>query len=429
MVRRAGVVGLAAVVAFLQLVGTNGAARGEDRGWSMGVVAAVLLLAGPVGLLVRRRLPELSLGVAFAAAAAFPLTQTNEPDGPAGFPALIVALFSAMLAGRRAFGWGTIAVGYVAFVWLPWLVSDESPPGLGDALGLAAWLLLMGTAAEAVRVRRERRAEMAHAQAEEAHARAEEARRRASEERLLIAHELHDVLAHNISLINVQAGVALHLLEERPEQARPALAAIKDASKEALGELRSVLDVLRRGENGAQAPRAPNAGLRDLGGLVQRTRDTGLDVRLDIEGDVRPVPAGVDLAAFRIVQEALTNVVRHAGDALASVRLVYRADELVVRVDDDGQGVTQPGAGPGATGEAGDGAGKGIAGMRERVRALGGSFVAGPRPGRGFRVRARFPLEPAPDGDRPDDALQPPVDPAAPASPEDTLPPGRGGAR
>src|ERR687892_75230 len=244
--------------------------------------------------------------------------------------------------------------------------------------------LARGDADRGVRRRRRvRRVERAHTQVEEA-------RRRASEERLLIARELHDVLAHNISLINVQAGVALHLLDERPDQARPALAAIKDASKEALGELRSVLDVLRRSEDGSTAPRAPTAGLRDLSGLVERTRAAGLDVTLDVAGEARPVPAGVDLAAFRIVQEALTNVVRHAETSRARVRLDYGDDELMVQVDDDGRvlasAVTD-------IGDTTDGGGKGIAGMRERVLALGGSFEAGPRPGRGFRVRARFPID------------------------------------
>jgi signal transduction histidine kinase len=188
----------------------------------------------------------------------------------------------------------------------------------------------------------------------------------------------------------VQAGVALHLLDERPDQARPALAAIKDASKEALGELRSVLDVLRRSEDGSTAPRAPTAGLRDLPGLVERTRAAGLDVTLDVSGGARSVAAGVDLAAFRIVQEALTNVVRHADTSRARVRLDYGDDELTVQVDDDGR-VTAPAMT--GTGDTTDGAGKGIAGMRERVLALGGSFEAGPRPGRGFRVRARFPID------------------------------------
>jgi signal transduction histidine kinase len=362
------------LVAILQVGGTAAAGHNQPERWSLNALGVALLLAGPAALLVRRRWPEVTLAVALSAALAYWLT--DFPRGPAGFPALIFALVSAVLAGRRAFAWGTLAVGYLGFTVLPPLLGQESW-NVGRALGLAAWLLVLGTGAEILRTRRERQAELAHVQAEEA-------RRRASEERLLIARELHDVLAHNISLINVQAGVALHLLAERPDQARPALTAIKDASKEALGELRSVLDVLRRSEDGATAPRAPTAGLRDLPGLVERTRTAGLDVALDVSGEARSVPAGVDLAAFRVVQEALTNVVRHAGTSSARVRLDYGDDQLTVQVDDDGAG---------AAVRPSEGGGRGIAGMRERVQALSGSFEAGPRPGRGFRVRARFPIE------------------------------------
>jgi hypothetical protein len=364
----------ALVVALLQVGGTAAASHRQPERWSLNALGFALLLAGPVALIVRRRWPEVSLAVAFSAALAYWLT--DYPRGPAGFPALVVALVSAVVAGRRAFAWGTLAVGYVGFTVLPPLLGQESWD-LGRALGLAAWLLVLGTGAEIIRSRRERRAELAHVQAEEA-------RRRASEERLLIARELHDVLAHNISLINVQAGVALHLLDERPDQARPALTAIKDASKEALGELRSVLDVLRRSGDGTTAPRDPTAGLRDLPGLVERTRTAGLDVTLDVSGDVRPIPAGVDLAAFRIAQEALTNVVRHAHAGSARVRLDYGDEHLAVQVDDDGDA--------GAPVPSREGAGRGIAGMRERVQALDGTFEAGPRPGRGFRVRARLPI-------------------------------------
>jgi signal transduction histidine kinase len=291
-----------------------------------------------------------------------------------------------------------LVVAYAAFTWLPSLIPDEveKARGLAGAAANLAWLPLVGAASEIARIRLERRAERAHVAREAA-------RRRASEERLRIARELHDVLAHNISLINVQSGMALHVLDERPEQARPALEAINEASEEALGELRSVLDVLSRGlgedgahgESGAWAPHAPAAGVRHLDGLVRRTRAAGLDVDLAVEGETRPVPTQVDLAAFRVVQETLTNVVRHAGgDARATVRLVYAAAELVVQVDDDGKGAeSASGRQPRDSDRQVRRSGRGIAGMRERVHALGGTFAAGPRPGRGFRVRARFPRQ------------------------------------
>src|SRR6266498_5727788 len=215
---------------------------------------------------------------------------------------LIIALFNAMIRGHRLVAWGSLALGYPAFMWLPYLVGSEpKPPNALAAVGIAAWLLVLGTVAEIARIRRERSLETARMHAEEA-------RRRASEERLRIARELHDVLAHNISLINVQAGVALHLIDEQPEQARTALAAIKQASKEALGELRSVLEVLRR--SGEAEPRTPQPGLDELDDLVSRAGAAGLEVSVEVDGMPRPLPAEIDLAAFRIVQEAVTNVAR-----------------------------------------------------------------------------------------------------------------------
>src|SRR5205085_772573 len=246
--------------------------------------------------------------------------------------------------------------------------------GWPAALGLAAWLLVLGTVSEVIRTRRERAVEIWRT-------RAEESRRRASEERLRIAQDLHDVLAHNISLINVQAGVALHLMDEQPEQARSALTAIRQASKEALGELRSVLGVLRQVDE--EPPRAPTPGLADLDDLVRGTEAAGLAVRTHIDDTPRPLPAGVDLAAYRIVQEALTNVARHAGPAVATVRVAYGDGELTVEVEDDGRGRA-----PTST----SGGGNGIPGMRERAAALGGRLETGPRPGGGFRVQARLPV-------------------------------------
>jgi signal transduction histidine kinase len=388
---------VALVIALIQVAGTIAYSQDEPPSpWAFDAFAGVLLVAGPVALLFRRRWPEATLAVAFAAAAGY--AASGYPRGPAGFPAFAFAVVSAIMLGRRTFAWGVLGVAYAAFTWLPSLIPDEveEARSLADTAANLAWLPLVGAASEIARMRLERRAERAQAAREAA-------RRRASEERLRIARELHDVLAHHISLINVQSGVALHLLDGRPEQARPALEAVNQASEEALGELGSVLDVLHGGlgedgarrESGVWAPLAPTAGLHDLDDLVRRTRAAGLDVGLAVEGEARPVPSGVDLAAFRIVQEALTNVVRHAGgDARATVRLVYAPAELVVQVDDDGKGVeSASGRQPTDSDRQIRRSGRGVAGMRERVHALGGTFAAGPRPGRGFRVRARFPRQ------------------------------------
>jgi signal transduction histidine kinase len=184
----------------------------------------------------------------------------------------------------------------------------------------------------------------------------------------------------------MQSGVALHLNKELPEQARSSLAAIKQASKEALAELRSVLDILR--QDGEPAARSPTWTLARLEDLVSQAAAAGLEVRTETDGEVRRLPFAVDVAAFRIVQEALTNVTRHAGPATATVRVSYGDRDLTVQVDDDGRGLSAHGSAPGS--------GNGIVGMRERVAALGGDLQAGPRAGGGFRVRARLPLDGAP---------------------------------
>ncbi len=279
-------------------------------------------------------------------------------QGPV-YLSLVIAFAAAVLAGYRALTRGSIVVGWALFLWLPPAVGAARARSLLDALALAAWLLVLLVVCEAVRGRRER-------MVEDKRRRELQARRRADEERLRIARELHDVLAHNISLINVQSGVALHLLEEHPEQARSALSAINEASADALREVRSVLGVLRG--DGEQPPRAPTAGLASIDDLVSRARTAGLAVSLQVDGDRRPLPTSVDLAAFRIVQESLTNVVRHAGAGTVSVQIDYGSDALTVQIDDDGNG--------GAVNLDGDG-GSGIPGMRERAAALGGDLQAG----------------------------------------------------
>jgi signal transduction histidine kinase len=365
--REAADVALAAVIGAVQLAGTYLAGRHQTAGRSFDVVAVILLAAGPAALAVRRRWPVPVLLTAFTTTLLY--TALDYPRGPIFF-ALIAAFLTAVLAGHRAVAWAVLAGGYFSFLLVGSVLLDEGPPGWIPAAALAAWLLVLAGIGEGLRIRRARIED-------EARTREEEARRRASEERLRIARELHDVLAHDISLISVQAGVALHLIDDQPDQARTALSAIKAASKDALGELRSVLDVLRQGDEGP--PRAPTAGLDDLDRLVAGATAAGIDVRVVTEGIPRPLPPSVDLAAFRIVQEALTNVTRHAGPATATVSLAYGDHRLTVQVDDDGRGVD--GAGPG----------NGIRGMQERAAALGGTVHAAPKPGGGFRVTASLP--------------------------------------
>jgi signal transduction histidine kinase len=215
-------------------------------------------------------------------------------------------------------------------------------------------------------------------------ARAEQdARRRIDEERLRIARELHDVVAHTMATINVQAGVAAHVLSSRPEAAAESLQAIKAASKEGLKELRAVLDVLRQADDAD--PTQPAPGTAQLEALIAGARRAGLETTLTVTGEPVPLPAAVDLAAYRIVQESLTNAIRHAGPATAAVSLGYHHDELRIDVTDTGRG--QP---TGAA--AGHNGGHGLAGMRERAATVGGTVETGPGPGGGYRVAARLPF-------------------------------------
>ncbi|MFJ9906521.1 sensor histidine kinase [Streptomyces sp. NPDC101152] len=335
--------------------------------------AGMLLLVGSGLLLGRQRYP---VPVVFGtAAAAMVYLGAGYPYGPV-FLAVVVACFSAVVAGHRKAAWaalgmlwaGHMLVAHWLYRWLP--PSGDSAASWAQEAVIAAWVVAILAVAELARTRRE---QWARERAE----RAQAARRRADEERLRIARELHDVLAHSISVINVQAGVGLALLDTDPEQARTALTTIKAASKEALGEVRQVLDTLR---TPGDAPRAPAPGLERLPELVRQAASAGLAV--DVEGRPPRLAPGTDLAAFRIVQEALTNVVRHSGSRHARVLLEHDGRALRLRIDDDGP----------ATGADAGGSGNGLAGMRERAAALGGTIEAGPRPDGGFRVLAVLPL-------------------------------------
>jgi signal transduction histidine kinase len=363
----------AAFTAFV-VIGSHFAARNHQghREPLDGYAVALLLVASGL-LLWRKRHPVfVAYGTAATTLAYF---AAGYPYGPV-FLAVAVSCFSAVVAGHRRAAWGSVGLLFAGHALIVlWLYRWLPPPGdtassWGQQLVIATWVVAVLAVSELARVRREQ-------WAKERAERAQAARRRADAERLRIARELHDVLAHSISVINVQAGVGLALLDTDPEQARTALTTIKAASKEALGEVRQVLDTLR---TPGDAPRAPAPGLDRLPDLVEQAAGAGLTVEID--GQAPRLPPGTDLAAFRIVQEALTNVVRHSGSRHARVHLDHDRHALRLRVDDDGP----------ATGADAGGSGNGLAGMRERAAALGGSIDAGPRPDGGWRVRAVLPL-------------------------------------
>ncbi|WP_405690088.1 sensor histidine kinase [Streptomyces sp. NBC_00057] len=358
------------------MVGSTIAARGQmDERAPLDIFARLLLFLAVAVLLLRHRHPVVA--VFGSSAAAMIYLAAGYPYGPV-FLAVAVGCFSAVVSGHRRAAWtavgmvwlGHVLVAHWLYRWLP--PSDDHPAAWGQELGVAAWAVAIIAAAEFVRVRREQWADQ-RAEREAAE------QRRADEERLRMARELHDVLAHSISVINVQSSVGLALLDSDPEQARTALTTIKAASKEALGEVRQVLDTLR---TPGDAPRAPAPGLDRLPELVEQAAGAGLTVAVETDGVRGAVPPGADLAAFRIVQEALTNVVRHSGSRTAQVRIGYEPGHIRLRIDDEGP----------ATGNDAGGSGNGLAGMRERAAALGGTIEAGPRADGGFRVRAELPL-------------------------------------
>lgn len=211
----------------------------------------------------------------------------------------------------------------------------------------------------------------------------EETQRRITDERLRIARELHDVVSHSISTINVQAGVAAHVIDEQPEQAKSALLTIKETSRDTLRELRGILNVLRQFDD--VESRQPAPGMAQLDVLVDTATRAGVPTTASVVGTARRLPPAVDLAAYRIIQESLTNVVRHAGSASAWLTVAYEPDRVVIEVSDDGRDAPIHADGNGWQ------EGHGIAGMRERAAAVHGELVAGPQPGRGFQVRATLP--------------------------------------
>jgi signal transduction histidine kinase len=286
------------------------------------------------------------------------------PYGPVLVAFLIAVYTVAVRLPVRPAG---VAVGAALVVLLVHTLWSRGPtPGWFGVLPASAWVVVPFAVGVAVRANREA----------VARDRAAQARRQADEERLRIAQEVHDVVGHGLAAISMQAEIALHLLPKRPEQAEVALTAISRTSREALDELRITLGAVRRG-----ADREPMPGLARLEALRGRLADAGLTVTLRVTGEPRELPAAVDLAAYRVMQEALTNVLRHAGVAGAEATVDYAAEAVTVEVLDRG------GGGVGGTGH-------GLAGMRERVTALGGTLRTGARPDGGWRVTARLPVGP-----------------------------------
>lgn len=365
---------LVLVAALVQLGGPVLASRHQDDYGTPPLGGLALLALGITAIPFRRPFPVPALLVAFGSTLAY--SCLDYAKGPI-FVSLIITFGNAVLNGHRRVAIATLAAGYGGFLWLGPAFGRGEPPGLTPSTALAAWLLVLYTACELIRMKQDRARDAARA-------RADTLQRQIANERLTMARELHDVVAHNMSLINLQAGVALHLDAGLSEPAREALQTIKTASKEALVELRSILGVLRHADDGDAAPRAPTSGLAMVEELVSRARSAGVAVTLKIDVEPSALPRAVDLAAYRIVQESLTNVARHADPPVATVAVHHIDDTLVVSI-------TDVGAGPRRSDPLPSG-GNGLPGMRERAASVGGTLVAGPRLGAGFAVEARLPV-------------------------------------
>ena len=338
-----------------------------------------LALAAAAVLIARRRAPLATLAVSGALVLA--LLAVDHTAGAAAVIAPAVALYSVGLTRGRRDQLAAGATAVAAVVLADTFLAGNDAIGWLAMVGHAALVAVPLLAAEAVRNRRSYVA-LLHERLELAErTREEEAQRRVEQERLRIARDLHDAVAHSLTTINVQAGVAAHLLDQNPANARDALRTIEDASHEALDELRAIVGVLRE-HDGERAPLDPTPTVDAVRELVERVRALGLDVSLDIRGErPRRLPEAVQLAAYRIVQESLTNARRHAAGAPAHVGLSFEPDRLLVTVEN----------GPSATGNgSGTGRGVGLIGMRERAASVGGSLTATAAP-EGFRVAAELP--------------------------------------
>ncbi|MFF8605086.1 sensor histidine kinase [Streptomyces sp. NPDC015346] len=387
--------GLALAVLACMVTGSFADPHGSRTGPTFGdrtpdATSVLLMVLGAAALVLRRREPLAVLGLTGAVTLAELIA--DETPAPVAMSA-VVALYTVASRTDRPTTWrvglatmALLTAGAMLFGPTPWYAQEN--------LGVFAWTGMAAAAGDAVRSRRafvdaiRERAERAE------RTREEEARRRVAEERLRIARDLHDVVAHHIALVNVQAGVAAHVMDKRPDQAKEALAHVREASRSALNELRATVGLLRQSGD-PEAPTEPAPGLAVLDELLATFRHAGLPVELARAADDAGLPAAVDLAAYRIIQEALTNVRKHAGpDAKAEVSVVRVGRTVEITVLDNGtpRAAVATEDGGDDDGGGGDGhGGHGLIGMRERVIALGGSLTAAPRYGGGFRVQAILP--------------------------------------
>ncbi|MEU7766268.1 histidine kinase [Nocardia sp. NPDC049190] len=425
--------GVALVVAAIQLVGGTFANMGQSGVRSLDIVGYLLLLAGPVALIWRRAYPVPVFVVTLAVCLTYVLLGYG--DVPI-FVSLVTAFLTAASTGSRWWTYPLVPLCALTLIWpLPALLGRTAT--VWQVFALMACLAVLLLVAEVVRQRQA--VFVARRQQAEATRRDEVAwrERRNGEERLALARELHDGLAHHLSVINVQSSVALELLDKKPEQAESALTAIKTASRDALADMHSLLHTIhsatvttpdeptrdspvderdrrrrtrhspeparnksvaserdstannRPGRGGGvaeptPAPRSPTPSIDDLDQLLRLPRATGLTVDAQVRGTPQSLPSVIDAAAARIIQESLTNVVLHAPGADATVTVRYTADSIDITVDN-----ARPTGAPAP--RSGTSGGNGIIGMRERAHALGGALTAGPRPSGGFRVAARLP--------------------------------------
>jgi signal transduction histidine kinase len=368
-------------------------------GVAVGLLAAAVAGVGAEAAASVRPVDAGAVALAAAAATAlagrrrYPLAVTAVLDAvclvwfACGYPGLQIALAPLIacytLAAHRGWRWGlaaSAATALVGIIGIRLVLGDHETAGV-----VPIAVLLAATAGSAGAAVGYYRAVLAATRAQltrETRNREERARRLAAEERLRIARELHDVFGHTMATISVQAGVGLHVLEQRPGQAREALAAIKKICDDGLTDVKTILDILRDdGPEPEEEPRTPRGGLDRLTDLLDAAEAGGLRVQVDVDGEPRAVPAPVDLAAYRIIQEALTNVLRHANARTVKVIVEHGPSRLLVRIRDDGPGT-----------DVDTSCGHGIDGMRERARALSGRLTAAPHPDGGFEVRAELPI-------------------------------------